>query len=87
MDEELPKINETELVRLLGGPNHRSCRLVAKSLMNAHRTNQQCVMRFCMAFIEEMAEQRHDLRNQASVEVARKIVAATTERDRIMPYI
>lgn len=86
MDEELPKINETELVGLLG-VSQRKVRLVAKALMNAHRTNQQCIMRFCMAFIEEMAAQSFDLRNQASVEVARKVVAATTERDRIMPYI
>jgi len=86
MDEV--QINETELIRMLGGHSHRQVRKVCEALMQAHRTNQQGIMRFCMTFIEVLAEQKHsDLRNQKAVETARKIVAATTEIERIMPLI
>lgn len=55
--------------------------------MSEHRTIQQNMMRFCVAFIEEMANQGFDGRNQESVLLARKIVENTDAFDRYLPYI
>lgn len=51
-----------------------------------HHTNQQSMMRFCMQFIEAMANNHSDLRNEASVELAKEIMKID-ERVRILPYI
>ena len=48
---------------------------VVKAMANDHRTLQQNYMRFFMAFCKEMAKQEYsDLRNEASVELAKKIL-------------
>ena len=59
----------------------------AKLASQDHRTLQQKMMVFCIAFIENMAINRTDARNEASVDLAKKIMETTTERDRILPYI
>lgn len=45
-----------------------------KVLINDHRSLQQAAMRFCMTFIEEMANNSSDLRNEASVKLAQEIM-------------
>ncbi len=51
---------------------------VAK-MVRDHRTLQQNMMRFVMLFITEMAKNGSDLRNEDSVELAKKIVAHVGE--------
>lgn len=58
---------------------------VAKMLRD-HRSLQQSTMRFFMMFVEGMAENGHDLRNEASVELAKEIMNID-ERTRILPRI
>jgi len=66
----------------------RSADILRKMLENEHRTIQQCFMRCCVAFIEDMAQQRYsDDRNRAAVEFAKAVVARTTPRERAMPFI
>lgn len=45
------------------------------AMLRDHRTIQQNMMRFVMLFIEGMAEQECDLRNEASVALAKEIMA------------
>ena len=57
----------------------------AFSLANDHRTLQQSAMRVFMLFVKEMAATEHwDLRNEASVMLARKIMALD---DTHLPFI
>lgn len=49
---------------------------VAKLLASQHRTLQQCFMRLCWNFIQEMAKHEScDARNRASVDFCKQIVA------------
>jgi len=52
-----------------------------------HPTNQQGMMRFCIAFIEGMAKQRTDARNEAAAAFAKKVIANIDARDRTLPLI
>jgi hypothetical protein len=56
-----------------------------------HRTLQQGMMRFCIAFIDGMRKNGDngvfDLRNEASVVAAQKMSAALSVDDRILPLI
>ena len=56
-------------------------------LMREHRSLQQGMMRFCMAFIARMADQSHDLRNEASVQLANEIMERTEYASRALPNI
>ncbi len=56
-------------------------------MIRDHRTIQQNMMRFCLAFIARMAEQRSDLRNEASVELAKQIMDRTDYQARALPKI
>ena len=44
-----------------------------KELVSQHRTDQQSVMRLFMLFVDKLAEQKTDMRNEAAVELAQKI--------------
>ena len=56
-------------------------------LMREHRTIQQNMMRFCMAFIARLADERHDLRNEASVQLANQIMERTDYASRALPKV
>lgn len=60
-------------------------------LANEHRTHQQTLMRFCVAYVQEMALHEHaDARNAASVALAKKLVAAMasmSSRDTYLPFV
>lgn len=64
---------------------------VAKELaLISHRTLQQKFMRLCIAFIKAEANNSYDLRNQATVELARQIISAMEEfdfKDTALPFI
>jgi hypothetical protein len=60
----------------------------ARASVRDHLTLVQSKMRFCMLYIEEVARAPYtDLRNEASVKLAKKIMAATDECDRALPLI
>lgn len=56
-------------------------------MMRDHRTIQQNMMRFVMAFIAKMSEQNSDLRNEASVALAKQIMERTDYEARSLPMI
>jgi len=60
---------------------------LAAEVVNAHRTIQQGLMRFCVSVIGQVAASGCDGRNEAAVQLAKKIVAATTTQDRCLPRI
>lgn len=61
---------------------------IAEHLMYRHRTEQQSVMRLCVAIIEEFAKQTNfDLRNEAAVRFAKEVVKNTDQIHRMMPFI
>jgi hypothetical protein len=75
-----------EIVSISGcGHNAEHRESLIDHILRDHRTNQQNVMRFVFAFIEAMAEQQHDLRNEASVSLAKQIIDKI--EDRHLPYI
>lgn len=55
-------------------------------MLRDHRSLQQNTMRFFMMFVEGMAKNGHDLRNEASVELA-KAILSLPERTRILPRV
>lgn len=55
-------------------------------MLRDHRTIQQNMMRFFMQFVEGMANNSHDGRNEASVELA-KAIMEIDPRKRALPYI
>jgi len=68
--------------RFVNGHSGSSYQQVAEILLRDHRTLQQSMMRFCMVFIEGMArkeETQTDLRNEASVVMAKRIVEACSD--------
>lgn len=56
-------------------------------MLRDHRSIQQNMMRFCLAFIARMADQSHDLRNEASVKLANEIMENTEYASRALPRI
>jgi hypothetical protein len=56
------------------------------AMLREHRTLQQSMMGFIMKFIEQMSKQNHDLRNEASVKLAQRIMDIPVE-DRILPFV
>jgi hypothetical protein len=62
------------------------CKEFAQMFSREHRTVQQCYTRMAVSWLEELAEQKnYDLRNEASVKLAREFVEKVKERG--LPYI
>jgi len=61
---------------------------LVEELLRQHRTLQQCFSRFCLRWFERVAEATHgfDLRNEASVELAKEIMKIDL-RKRALPFI
>jgi hypothetical protein len=66
--------------------NSDARKLAVAKLMREHRTIQQNMMRFFMMFVEQMAGQSHDLRNEASVNLALEI-QRLPDRVRFLPHV
>jgi len=66
--------------------NSESKKLAIQRMLRDHRTCQQSMMRFFMMFVEGMAESRSDLRNEATVELAKEIMKIDS-KIRILPHI
>ena len=62
----------------------------AKAMGRQHRTLQQNFTKVCFAWIQHLAsleENQYDLRNEASVKAAKKIVAGVDKYDLMLPLI
>ena len=77
--------NSEQFVRELLSQVHNNHKELVIALVKEHRTNQQTMMRFCVSFIETMAKNDTDARNEASVNFAKQVVEKIDNR--IMPYI
>lgn len=76
-----------DITKAICGVSHSDMKDVAAKVAGMHRTEQQNVMRFCAAFVQAMANNRTDLRNEASVEFAKSIVSAVPDDKWFFPYI
>lgn len=89
VDKEARETAE-KLSRFVNGMGNR-VEDVVEVLAGDHRTLQQGVTRFCVAWLARCAkmsdERDFDLRNEASVELGRKFVDRTTPQERAMPFI
>lgn len=64
----------------------RSCSDFAREFSREHRTIAQNFTRLCVSWLEELAKQtNYDMRNEASVKLAKEFVAKIEERG--LPYI
>ena len=73
-----------------GGGTEQTAAFVEQVTGRTHRTLQQKIMGLFVATIEAWAEDKfgHDLRNEATVKLAKKIVAATGDKyDRFLPLV
>jgi hypothetical protein len=64
---------------------------VVNHLSRDHRTLQQGITKFCVAWLEE-CDRKHkvvdyDLRNEASAELGMKFVSRITPQERAMPFV
>lgn len=63
---------------------------VEQIVYRTHRTLQQNVMKLIVPLIEKWAglkESEYDLRNEATVKLARKLISTTDKYDRALPLI
>ena len=64
---------------------------VAAYLAQDHRTLQQGITKFCVAWLDRCAQKHRDgdfdLRNQASAELGSKFIDRMTPQERAMPFI
>lgn len=70
----------------VNGSSRDARKFAAKKMARDHRTLQQNTMGLFMMFVEEMANNTSDLRNEASVELA-KAIMALPDQTRILPYV
>jgi len=88
-------ISNTELSGLLnavgnlGGLNDTEKREVIDAMTDGglHRTNLQSFTRFIVSYFVKLSQSSHDLRNEASVKLAKKFVERIPEDERFLPYI
>jgi hypothetical protein len=58
------------------------------AMSQQHRTLQQCFTNVCLSWLRHLAEtEDYDLRNEASVKIAKKIVDAVEDVSYRLPYI
>lgn len=64
---------------------------VVDHLAQDHRTLQQGITKFCVAWLERCAQKHRDgdfdLRNEASAELGAKFIERMTPAERAMPFI
>jgi len=76
-----------EFSRFLNGMgNEAEVNAFVETIARDHRTLQQLAMGVFMRFAEEMSQGGHDLRNAASVGLAKRIMEIP-EEERWLPYV
>ena len=87
------ELTGTEMAQMLDewcNANRQSKDFVEQVTMRTHRTLQQKMMGLFVSVIEAWSEDRggHDARNQATVELAKKMIQGTGDKyDRALPFI
>lgn len=84
-DSEAVKFSEA-FSGFVNGSRHSGKRAAALCCRE-HRTIQQGMMRFCIEFIEQMAHQTTDPRNESAVNFAKIVMDKTSSKDRAMPCV
>ena len=85
-DEEVGENFAAEFSNFVNSYSRKPKEVAVSKMIRDHRTCQQGMMRFFMQFVEAMATNGHDLRNEASVELAKAIMEIDS-RKRILPNI
>jgi hypothetical protein len=84
------KLTATALSRFVNSYGNKVEDLVQHVAMD-HRTLQQGVTRFCVAWLAECAKMQQtgnfDLRNEASVKLGKAVMEKTTPQERALPFI
>lgn len=75
-----------DLSRMLNNYDEEARRTAVVEMLEDHRSLQQATMRFFMTFVTGMAGNGHDLRNEASVNLA-KAIMALPEKVRALPRV
>jgi len=78
-EQEAGEVLANQISKFVNGAGGSDMQKAVDVLAGQHRTLQQCTMKFFMMFIERMAGNTSDLRNEASVALAKKIVEATKQ--------
>ena len=81
--EEWDKLAKS-ISQFVNGANDEDYKEVAKRMCNDHRTLQQSSMKFVMTFIEQMAINSVDGRNEAAVNLAKRIAVL---EDKYLPLV
>lgn len=76
----------SEFSSLINNFSDTERKVAIQAMLRDHRSIQQGFMRFFLDFVRQMAEQHHDLRNQASVELAKEILKIDSKK-LILPLI
>lgn len=76
---ELARDFVSKLLSLTSGYDKSTQKIAIKRLLQEHPSLQQDVMRFFMMFVEELAKLDGDIRNEASRNLARKIMELDEE--------
>ncbi len=76
----------TELSNLVNAYSKEAQTAALVKMIREHRTCQQSIMRFFMQFVEAMATNGYDLRNEASVFLANEIMEIDPQK-RALPYV
>jgi hypothetical protein len=85
-DEEIGEQFAADLSTFCTSYSRQPKEFAVAKMLKDHRTCQQSMMRFFMQFVEKLAESGSDLRNEASVELAKAIMEIDSKK-RILPYI
>ena len=72
--------------RFVNNTDREPKKVAIAKMLRDHPTLQQGMMRFFLMFVEGMADNLYDLRNEASVELA-KAILKIDDRTRILPRI
>lgn len=73
MNAEKEKLNVEQVASI--GWSHKATEEFVNEMASQHRTCQQDFTRLCLAWLEHIAQNdRHDLRNEASVQLAKAVV-------------
>jgi hypothetical protein len=70
--------------RFVNNMNREPKKHAIEAMLRDHPTLQQGMMRFFMEFVEGMAEQRGDLRNEGSIALAKEILKI---KNRCLPFV
>jgi hypothetical protein len=73
--------------RFINNMNDEPKEVFIEKMSHDHRTLQQNFTRLCVNWLEQVAEGRSDLRNEASVNLGKLFVEKISAEERFLPFI